>query len=143
MTCTEAREALLTADLGEMGIEGDGALASHLTECTDCARVAAQIASHTSALARLVATRPASGAGTRDDQRLRRTAWRTALPIAAAIAGILLVRHQYAHSPLQSGSIVTTGTGVSVECKTGQTATVIPTTDPKITIIWLSEGGTE
>ncbi len=104
MTCAEARDALLEADLAEIRGEADTPLGDHLTTCERCQAAAAAILGQQGALARaLDHSRPRTPVETALERvrgRLRarasrRRALRWAAPLAAAagIAGVAVLRN--------------------------------------------------
>jgi hypothetical protein len=88
--CSALHSALLTAEPAELRGEGSSELARHLSECADCRALAEHILQTTSSLA---ARLQADVAGVQQRRRARtwHPAW-TALPAAAALAGLLLIR---------------------------------------------------
>jgi hypothetical protein len=142
MRCSDAREAMLTADREELRAVGDGALATHLRACSACSVVAGRIDAATTSLAGIVAAR---GAGPAHRWSPARLAGIAALPIAAAVIGVLALRDRTeqpsaAATPERSTARASHGV-VSVDVARGQTATVIKTRDPNVTIVWLAPGG--
>jgi hypothetical protein len=136
--CTEAREAMLVADLGELRGEGETLLAAHLSGCAACRTIASAIADDTARVAALWAVR--QRAATR---RLgRRFALLASLPIAAAavIAVGLIARHDTQVAPPARVASLPVVRHVSLDVAPGQRATVIKTADPAVTVIWLSSG---
>jgi len=139
MTCGDARQAMLTADLDELRGES-GELAGHLRSCDDCARVALRIVDDTRRVGAAVVVRA------RRRAYRRRLAVFASLPLAAAlVAGVVRARHRSAQ---QAAVVATTNPrvanpvarSVSVDVGKGQRATVINTVDPSVTVIWLSPG---
>ena len=136
MTCTEARDALLVADMAELRGESDTPLATHVQTCAECGRVASVILRGTAGL-----ERSALGAKRRR-QTTDRFALLAVLPIAAAVVVAVAIN---ARSPGQVSSPRAVSSlpvvrQVSVEVARGQHATVFRTADPKVTVIWVSFG---
>jgi hypothetical protein len=129
MTCTDMREAMLVAEPRELKAIGDSELAAHLRECAECSAVANHLVAGLNALASQVKRRGA--------KRIRRAAVIAAVPIAAAIVGVIAVRtRDRARVPEVRPADV-----VSVQVAPGQQAAVFKTQDPKVTVVWLSSGG--
>jgi hypothetical protein len=136
MTCAEARDAMLVADLSELtGDRGD--LAEHLAICPRCRALAAAIVQDSARLASAARRRARS-------RRSRRMLIATTLPIAAGLAGVASLRFLGAPSaPAPVGAARTAlpvARRVSLTVERGQTATVLKTADPSVTVIWLSPG---
>lgn len=143
MNCTECRDALLVADRTTLRGEGEGALTEHLRSCPDCRARALWIDGSTELLAEMYLGRRAAQPSEHVARPTRgRIAALTLLPFAAAIAGVWVLTRDTA-APTKQGEIVMAPNGVSVQPMLGQKATVIPSSNPKVTIIWLSEGDTE
>jgi hypothetical protein len=140
---------MLVADRSELRGEGESDLARHLRECNGCRRLAAGIESDTALLASIV-QRSDSTADVVAIPRGRRV-WNAilvaALPIAATIViGVQLQRRQQNVTPPTRDVVAPEQiaiNSVSVDVEPGQTATVIRTRDPKVTIVWISPGGTQ
>jgi hypothetical protein len=136
MTCNEARRALLTAELEELRGEGTSAVAQHVRTCADCRAGAQQILSVTAAFADRVerATMPAR-------KRARSSAWPVwvALPLAATIASVLLVRDTNPSAPLpRTGALHAVKEPVTrtvVNAPSNRNVAVIEATN-KITVVW-------
>jgi hypothetical protein len=145
MTCSEFRAAAMTADLAALRGEGGGTLQQHLDECADCRRLALMIEHRTTRLAAMLLARRQSPAPSHPSHASRRRlASLTLLPVAAVLLGVWLVaRPDQQATPTRDPGTITTASGVSVVPSNGQKAVVIPSADPKVTIIWLSAGGTE
>jgi hypothetical protein len=136
MTCPDARDAMLTAELAELHGAGEGELASHLRSCAACAELARSVARDLDALGGLVTTRSRRGAR-----------WLLlALPAAAAavVAGVAALGHK-PPPPAPAPTIARARPQppvVSVQVARGTQATVFTTKDPRVTVVWLSnEGG--
>ena len=133
MTCNEAREALLTADLRTM--TADDELAIHVRGCAECGAVFDTLLARTTMLATTVRAR------SRRRRSIRALAAAT-LPIAAGVVAIVSFRFR---SPTAASSRPRTTSlpvvrHVSLTVERGQTATVLKTADPSVTVIWLSPG---
>src|SRR5215208_4908081 len=136
MTCTEARDALLVADLAELRAESDTPLVTHVQTCAECERLATVILRGTASL-----ERSALGAKRRR-QTTDRLALLAVLPIAAAVVVAVAINARSpgkASSP-RSVSSLPVVRQVSVEVARGPQATVFRTADPKVTVIWVSSG---
>ena len=150
MTCSDARAAMLVAERSELRGSGDSSLARHLGECEPCRRRAAAIENDTAMLAAALAARGSARAGAKSvaRQRARRAILVTALPIAATIALAAVLQRRDGLVDRNLGIDVSAKDRiatniVSVDVERGQTATVIRTKDPKVTIVWISPGGTQ
>jgi hypothetical protein len=133
---------MLTAEREELRAEGDGALAAHLRACVACHAAAEHIDATTVALTSMVAEPRRSTARRWSPARLAGIA---ALPIAAGVIGVLIMRDapekpSAPATPPQVTAQAPRGV-VSVDVARGQTATVIKTRDPNVTIVWLAPGG--
>jgi hypothetical protein len=142
MTCAEAREAILEADVSEL--EGDVAtpLAWHLGACSRCREVAAAVLAGERGLAlELIRAVPELDL---DDILAAVTStsrsaspWRFApLALAAGLAALFLAREPTslpgpAFEPAQAAP------GLDLEVPPGWTAAVLATDDPNITVLWL------
>ena len=133
MTCSETRERMLVADLAELQSESS-ALGAHVAGCASCKAAASALVSTTVALGSRVGRRRVSS-------RRNRIAMLAALPVAAAIVGILFQKrvssNRDAGDPMVRSSVTH---GIGVDIAPGQQATVIKTADPKVTVIWLTPG---
>jgi len=122
MNCTDSRDALLVADLRDDSTP----LAAHLRECDDCRALAGMLSADLETVRHAV---------------IRRSRSRTRMvlvPIAAAIVGLMMTPAPVEHTPAPVNDAATAV--VSVDAGPGQTAAVIGTTDPKVTIVLLSSG---
>lgn len=136
MTCSEARDTIETADLIDLRAS-EGPLAAHLAECDDCRRLVAVVVRGTARLAVDDARRwRAMQSGVR-----RVTAWSSVAAAATIVAAIAVDRREAAVQPQppRVGSLPA-ARQVSLEVSPGQQATVLKTSDPKVTVIWLSSG---
>ncbi len=128
---------MLSAERAELRSEGQSALAIHLRECAACAAIGARLEGTTRSLAALLATQTPV-----ERPRIRRVIGWTLVPIAAAAVAVFIVRG-HRDSVLGPPEDARIADVVSVDVSPGQTATVIKTKDPKVTIVWLTQGGTE
>ena len=102
ISCAEARDALLVADLAELEERGEGSLAAHLASCPTCRALADRVLVATDALRGERAVRPRRSATAAAElaraeagrvRRARRARWALAPVLAAAgLAAILLAR---------------------------------------------------
>lgn len=147
MTCMDVRRALRTADRFELRAEGDGELARHLRGCGDCRAVAMRLETGTNVLAEMVAARGAVPGLARPRRsvasRRRRAAAVVFIPIATAAAVVALVRRDAPANVPRVFHDDAVATSVAVDVPRGQTATVLKTSNPNVTIVWLTPGGTE
>jgi hypothetical protein len=137
MTCTEARDAIEVADLSDLRAGSGSPLAGHIAECAACRRVADVVIRGTTRLA-VDGARRSLAART----RVRRVAaWSSAAAAATIVAVIVANRRESAARPqrVRLGSLPVVR-NVSLEVVRGQQATVLKTSDPKVTVIWLSSG---
>jgi predicted anti-sigma-YlaC factor YlaD len=143
MTCAEARDALLTADLAELDRDGTGPLAEHLATCRSCHAAADRIAAITRALEAeraLPPSRPparAAAIARAEADRLRRARQvrRAVLPLVAAagLAAVMLLRQEP-----EAGRPLTPPPPLSpplVESAAGRVA-VLTTDNPNIVVVW-------
>ena len=133
MTCDEVRDAMMTAEPRELRAEGAGPLAAHLAECPACAKQAGILRSVLPRLSKKVSRR-----------NHRRAAMVVGIPAAAAavVLGVFIARPDGDGGPVASRTAIPTNV-VSVDVKAGQHATVLKTSDPKVTVVWISPGGSE
>ena len=150
MTCSDARDAMLIAERSALRGDDDSGLSQHIQECLSCRRLAAMIESETAVLAAAVGPREAANqdSRSRNRQRTRNAILVTVLPIAATIAmAAVLQRRGEADNHVQATPLSANErlgmNAVSVDVERGQTATVIRTKDPNVTIVWISPGGTQ
>ena len=150
MTCTDARATMLIAERSALRGSGDSELAQHIQHCESCRRLAAMIENETALLAATVTSRRVEYADSRSWtlQRTRNAILVTVLPIAAtiAMAAVLLHRAQAdnrVQATARSEKDRMAMNAVTVDVERGQTAAVIRTQDPKVTIVWISPGGTQ
>ena len=137
MTCTEARDAIDVADLSELRASNDSPLARHLRECAECRRVAGVVLRGTAALMLGSARRER----TRRSRLRRVTAWSSVAAAATIVAVVATDRHEPPPRPQPTRSAsLPVARHVSLEVGKGQQATVLKTSDPKVTVIWLSSG---
>ena len=128
MNCIEAREAMLSVEPAALRADGASALGAsalgeHLVTCDDCRILARAISGDLASLPAAVARR--SG------RRWRRGAMMVGIPIAAAIVGVIVVKPAHAPAPV---NVQPTGV-VSVQPAPGQSAAVLQTIDPRVTIV--------
>lgn len=129
MNCAEACETTLVADVHEL-MYPSGELAVHLETCAACRARVAAIVDHTRRLSVRTHAR-----------RRRRVLAIGAVPIAAVLVGAIAIsfRGEEAPPPRHAPSLPVTR-HVSITVARGQTATVLKTADPKVTVIWLTPG---
>jgi len=137
MTCTKARDAIRVADLSELRGSDDAPLADHLRECAACRRLADVVLRGTSTLMLGNARR----ARTHRSRVRRVTAWSSAAAAATIVAAVVVDRREQTTRPEPTRSAsLPVARQVSLEVARGQQATVLRTSDPKVTVIWLSSG---
>jgi hypothetical protein len=136
MTCTEARDAIEVADLSELRADDSSPLAEHLRNCAECRGLADVILRGTATL-----TRDSVRRARTYRSRIRRvTAWSSVAAAATIVAVIVVDRREPTRpGPARSASLPV-ARQVSLEVSRGQQATVLKTSDPKVTVIWLSSG---
>jgi hypothetical protein len=138
MNCTQAREALLVADLAELRGETETPLVAHIGGCADCRRAASMIAGGTAHLGSAIAHR-----GGRPTKFSRRAALLWFVPVAAAVVFGLSLNSRSSRRDVAPRVVLDplpVARTVSLEVGRGQRATVLKTADPKVTVIWLSTG---
>ncbi|HEV8218600.1 MAG TPA: hypothetical protein VGP95_22275 [Gemmatimonadaceae bacterium] len=132
MTCDDAREAMMTAEPRELLGRGRGALAEHIAGCPVCTKNARVLSS---ALSPLVVTV--------NRRSHRRAALVVGIPAAAAAVVLGVFIAQPDDDPVVVQRAAIPANVVSVDVKAGQHATVFKTSDPKVTVVWISPGGSE
>ncbi len=143
MTCTEAYEAILEADPGELSGNGDGPLTSHLSGCRRCQQLARAVLDEEADLGRtLVETVPSPNLDEILEGRMhrsprRRNAWGKVAPVAAAasLVGIFFTREPQLPGPLYTPPPASVG--MDVQAPEGQNVAVLKTNNPDITVLWL------
>lgn len=150
LSCSQAREALLEADLAQLEGRSGDALAGHLGGCEKCSAMARMILDGERGLGEVIeALVPASdldellerareeGPGIRSAIR-RKLTWsaRGVVPLAAAaaLAALFLGRE-----PVLPGDPVVplaTAPGLGLEVPEGQNVAVLATNNPDITVLW-------
>ena len=133
MTCDDAREVMMTAEPRELRGQGHGAFAAHLAGCPACAETARTLGA---VLPRL------------SDAVHRRSRRRAAMVVGIPAAAAAVVLGVFISRPDDDGARVvprapSPANVVSVDVKAGQRATVLKTSDPKVTVVWISPGGSE
>ena len=156
MTCAEAHEALLDADLTTLKGTGDEPLAHHIRACTSCAMRARIILQGEESLAKVLTTEgygldldkilDASGLAPSGVLPPLPTRWRARalaghglrlLPVAAAaaLAALFLVRGPSLPGPAYSPPA--SPPGLDVQTPEGSSVAVLETNNPNITVLWL------
>jgi hypothetical protein len=140
MNCLQAREVMLVADPSELA-GGHGALAEHLAQCAACRVGAAAILEGNARLAAEAGRRARTHRAKRA-RRTRRMLAAAGLPIAAGLVAIAMLHHRAAEPAprVTRTSELPVVRQVSITVERGQTATVLKTADPSVTVIWLSPG---
>jgi hypothetical protein len=134
MNCSQARDEMLVAELA--ALRGSGALGVHLESCASCRRLANAILGDSERLAGVI--------GSRRPRRVtgKRIALAAAVPIAAGIIVAFAVTAKRPDVvPIARTSTLPVAKHVSLTVAPGQTAAVLKTADPTVTVIWLSPGG--
>jgi len=144
MTCAEAREALLTADLADLEATA-GPLHDHLVACVTCRRdIARVLAAHRALRAPVgprgleaaeAAARRAVGEGRVRIRSRRRRRLASALGAAAVIAALLFVPSDRGSAPPIGITTTAPAPPPLVETASGRVA-VITTRRPDITVVW-------
>jgi hypothetical protein len=138
---------MLVADRAVLRGAGQSELARHLRTCADCRALASGIEGDTTLLGSLIS----GSAEAAMPVARRRRPWTAlaiaALPVAATIliAVLFQLRNRVA-TPMHDTALPRERVAmrtVSVDVEPGQTATVIRTKDPNVTIVWISPGGTQ
>jgi len=156
MTCADALEALLEADLTTLEGTGGEPLARHILGCPSCAKRARAILQGEASLARALDAHghtldfdqilDAADARTRGTILPLPIRWRswalssrglTLLPLAAAaaVAALVLAREPSLPGPVYSPPSVVPG--LEVEAPEGASVAVLETNNPEITVLWL------
>jgi hypothetical protein len=141
MNCTEARDAMLVADLAELRRDdgSDAPLGAHLAVCDPCRSLAQSMVEQTALIGALLAVRQQNIGRPRT---ARRVALLASLPIAAAVVVTVTmsVRRSDGVVPRVSSHPLPPARTVSIDVARGQRAAVLKTADPSVTVIWLSSG---
>ncbi|HEY4307308.1 MAG TPA: hypothetical protein VGM82_22745 [Gemmatimonadaceae bacterium] len=131
MTCDIARDALLDVDLTIR--DHSSKLGRHLLECDACARIADALVRDVTSL-RIAVRRRA--------RKRRQIATAAAISTLAATAVFAFVHvNRPTGSTLEAAPLTVNAAPagvVSVQVPPGKTAIVLRTTDPKVTVLWLS-----
>jgi hypothetical protein len=136
MTCTEARDAIEVADLSELRAADGSPLGEHLASCPDCRRLAAVVRRGTAQLSVGTLRR-----ATMSRRRARRvTGWSSVAAAATIVAAVVVNRREPSSRPEPRLASLPVARQVTLEVSRGQQAAVLKTSDPKITVIWLSSG---
>jgi hypothetical protein len=133
MNCNDARAALLIADPDDLASDGSMPLALHLRGCAQCQSIAMSLTNDLTAM-RVMTHR-------RSTRRTTRLVLLAGIPVAAAIAGIVVTLPEKEQAPAAAEVNTHRTNVVSVEVARGQHATVFKTSDPKVTVVWLTPGG--
>jgi predicted anti-sigma-YlaC factor YlaD len=145
MTCTEARERLIEADLDELEPSVASDLGAHLLACDDCRAMAETIRTAERGLAdRRGAARPSgddtvaalAAAATWRRRARRRLAGALVLAAAAVLAAVLLVPRGRTPPAQAVAAQPPVPAGVSVTAQPGQQLMVLHATDPNIVVVW-------
>jgi hypothetical protein len=128
MTCDSARAALLEADFP---IDDASDLARHVRECGDCARIANALGRDLRLL-RVVVRRRAR-------RRTRRVAIATTMAIAAASVLFSFIHETRRAGEPRRAVNDARASIVSVQVPPDKMATVLQTTDPNVTVVWLTD----
>jgi len=146
MDCTDARRAMLEADLGELDTAADSELGCHLATCERCRAAARAILEAESRLGSWLEARTprldagpalakAASAARRRDTMRRSGA--LALAAAAVLAGILLVPRRPEIPPSSGAPTAPAEPGhFSVTAPPGRDLVVLHTANPKIVVVW-------
>jgi hypothetical protein len=140
MNCTEARDAMLVAELAELRArDASTPLSTHLADCSACRARAASIANQTAYMGALVAERRGTAHRIRP---IRRFVFIASLPVAAAliVAVVLNLRPRATVAPETASASRPVVRNVSVDVAPGQQTTVLKTADSTVTVIWLTPG---
>jgi hypothetical protein len=124
---------MMTAEPREL-LGGDpGALAVHIADCPACAETAKVLSAALPSLAERVNRRGR-----------RRAAMVVGIPAAAAavVLGVVIARPTGDGGRVAPHGLMPANV-VSVDVKAGQRATVLKTSDPTVTVVWISTGGSE
>lgn len=148
MTCSEARVALLEADLAELRGETESGLAGHLRGCAACRAVAGAIVAAEAGAAEWITTRvphrstaAVMMAGRTAAARRPRWRGRWLVPLAAA-AGLAALVLTWPDGPAgRRGAGAATpppspASRIAVEAPAGRSVAVFESTEPNVVIIW-------
>lgn len=134
MTCLQAREALVVADLLDLASANDE-IAAHLRECADCRASVNAITAQTAALASAVRARARR-------RRSRRLLLVATAPIAAALVLAISLQHRRERvAPEVRTSSLPVAHSISVTVAPGQSAAVLRTADTTVTVVWFTGAG--
>ena len=149
MTCTEALQAILEADLTDLEGQGESSLARHVRECPRCQEGAQAVLKEESALAQGLAEAVASpeldvlldqalGPATQPKTlRFRpRRFGLTLLPVAAAAAMVVLFLGSEPQLPGDPYLPPEPVPGLGLEAPEGRNVAVLATNNPEITVLW-------
>jgi hypothetical protein len=142
MTCHEARERILEAELDELAPGGESPLQRHLAECASCAAAVRAVVEQERALGvwlgGVSGQRSAEGAlPIRRLHRYWRPAAAVALVAAAGLAGLLLRRRpDPAQGPRAAPSPAPVVT--QMEVASDRPFVVLSTANPDVTLVWLN-----
>ncbi len=146
ITCAEARDRMLEADLDELAATAATELGAHLLACDACRAAAETIRTAERGLGeRLAAARPRGDDAeavaravtiARRRRLVRRSAGGVALAAAAAVAALLLLpRGRIPTAPPPSAYPVA-ATGFSVAAAPGRDVMVVHPADSNIVVVW-------
>jgi hypothetical protein len=137
MTCADAHDALLVAAPDELHENTNSPLAAHLTSCARCAALARAIRMDCDSLR--VRVRDRSARRARRRRVIGAVAFAGSTAAAIAIIAVRMSRTPATESVAATPSALAPSAGtVSVDVEPGQRATVIKTSDPKVTIVWMT-----
>jgi hypothetical protein len=135
MTCDEARDALLVADLSALGA---GDLANHVAACADCRARVESLSAQTAVLGATMGRRHRR-------RRSRRLALAAGVPIAAAVVAGVTLRASHDSPEIariaRQRSSLPVARRVSLTLEPGQSAAVLRTADTTVTVIWFTGAG--
>ncbi len=155
MTCADARNALLDADLAELHRPSGTPLAAHLAACAECRRLADRVVGTTETLRRERMRRPgravdaAAGVARAEADRIRRARrrWLLAAPTlaAAGVAAVLLSRTTIfgprGAAPAASAAPAAPAASAApadlpLVASAAHTVAVFKTANPDIVVVW-------
>lgn len=137
MNCQDAHTEMLVADRDELAGRASSPLAAHVAACADCRAAASSLTRGLDRLSAIVALR-------RVEDRQTRLVRRATIGVAAAAAILAIVVPGLRRASSRRADLpplVASTNRVGVDVRPGQVTAVIATKDPKVTVVWIVQGG--